>query len=169
MIEEINTSQYVQHYFEKVYTELEHSSEAFLRAALEFVQQQDGLLEQPGAIDSLTRLARDVAHRHDQDSDLTAPDTNPAQGIPGKGHLDDSATDATVASDAQKTIERPIANSQDGANFSENNTEQTEGGEEAEAGESRGIRKLWSSEIETSVVVKKHPMLEILLTIHRHQ
>jgi hypothetical protein len=60
MIEEINSEQYIHHYFEKVYKELEHSPEDFLRAALEFVHLQDGLLTQPGAMESLTRLAQAV-------------------------------------------------------------------------------------------------------------
>lgn len=61
MIEEINSSQYVQHYFEKVYKELDYSPETFLRAALEYVHREAGLLSQPGALESLRRLAEHVA------------------------------------------------------------------------------------------------------------
>ena len=83
MIEEIDGTQYVQHYFEKVYTELEHSPESFLRAALEFVERQDGLLSQPGSLESLTRLAQEIVRRGaEDDSPVSSPDTAPAPVAP---------------------------------------------------------------------------------------
>ena len=71
MIEEVNTTQYVQHYFEKVYTELDHSPESFLRAALEFLEKQSGLLSQPNAMESLVRLAESIP----ADSPVSSPET----------------------------------------------------------------------------------------------
>jgi hypothetical protein len=97
MIEEVDTSGYVQHYFEKVYTELEHSPESFLRAALEFVERQDGLLSQPGSLESLTRLAQEITRRGaNEDSPVSSPDTAPA---PARGApLADSAATAPFIS-----------------------------------------------------------------------
>ena len=79
MIEEIDSGQYVQHYFEKVYTELEHSPESFLRAALEFVQRQGVLLSQPGAMESLVRLAETIANR---DGAVASPASSPETAPP---------------------------------------------------------------------------------------
>lgn len=75
MIEEINSKQFVAHYFEKAYDELDRSPEAFLRAALEYVQKQDGLLSQPNAIESLTRLAQLVQEEQREDSVSVEPET----------------------------------------------------------------------------------------------
>lgn len=74
MIEEIDSAQYVQHYFEKAYRELECSPEMFLRHALEFVQKEAGLLTQPGALDSLRRLAERIAITNDA---AAAQETDP--------------------------------------------------------------------------------------------
>ena len=101
MIEEIDGTQYVQHYFEKVYTELEHSPESFLRAALEFVERQDGLLSQPGSLESLTRLAQEIVRRGaEDDSPVSSPDTAPAPVAPHAREtaVTDSVTDAAVPS-----------------------------------------------------------------------
>lgn len=78
MIEEINSEQYIQHYFEKVYKEVDNSPEDFLRAALEFVHQQDSLLTQPGAMESLTRLAQAVAGQGGAGSTVESGPTSPA-------------------------------------------------------------------------------------------
>lgn len=100
MIEEIDSAQYVQHYFEKVYTELEHSPESFLRAALEFVQRQDALLSQPGAMESLVRLAEAVARQGGSASPASSPETAPppAPDAPREAIPDSSAPSIPVPS-----------------------------------------------------------------------
>jgi hypothetical protein len=142
MIEEIDTSQYVQHYFEKVYTELEHSPESFLRAALEFVERQDGLLSQPGSLESLTRLAQEVTRLGaNNDSPISSPETSPAPEVAPaharEAALTDSAT-ATVSSPVPAAsvemadAEEPAAN---------NNNDSVEDGIDEEEAERKGYRK----------------------------
>ena len=98
MIEEIDTSQYVLHYFEKVYTELDHSPESFLRAALEFVERQDGLLSQPGSLESLTRLAQEITRRGaNDDSPVSSPETTPAPVAPAHAPREAVTDSATAA------------------------------------------------------------------------
>lgn len=102
MIEEIDSTQYIQHYFEKVFTELDHSPESFLRAALEFAHRQGGMLAQPGALDSLARLARGVA---EGDSPASSPDTGAA---PGAAPVRDVAT-AAASTEPSPSVEMPDA------------------------------------------------------------
>ena len=100
MIEEVDSAQYIQHYFEKVYTELDRSPEMFIRAALEFVDKSDGLLRQPGALESLARLAGEIADRQGGDSPASSPETAPpplAAQQQREAAMTDSATDAAAA------------------------------------------------------------------------
>ncbi|KAL4438226.1 hypothetical protein ABPG77_010587 [Micractinium sp. CCAP 211/92] len=57
MIEEIDTSTYNKHFFEKVFREVGSDPEAFLAAALDFVKQESSFFSQPGAAAAVQRLA----------------------------------------------------------------------------------------------------------------
>jgi hypothetical protein len=109
MIEEIDSAQYVQHYFEKAYKEVDYSPEAFLRAALEFVQREAGLLTQPDAGQSLARLVQQVIA---EESPMTSPDTNDAKEAAHVAVMD-SATDSQAAKpapvDVDKAASQPTA------------------------------------------------------------
>ncbi len=103
MIEEVDSNQYVQHYFDKVYAELDHSPEIFLRAALEFAHRQGALLSQPGAMESLVRLARGIAGG---DSPASSPDTGAA---PGAAPARDVATAAASVPEPTPSVDMPDA------------------------------------------------------------
>jgi len=90
MIEEIDSAQYVKHYFDKVYKELDYSPESFMRAALEYVEQEAGLLSQPGAMESLQRLADGIANQ--EGVSPSAPSTAP---IFQPSHMEPSSNPST--------------------------------------------------------------------------
>jgi len=142
MIEEIDTSQYVSHYLEKVYTELDHSPESFLRAALEFVERQDGLLSQPGSLESLTRLAQEITRRGvSDDSPVSSPETTPAPVAPAlapREAVTDSAT-AAISSPAVPAASVAMAEAEEPALARHIDNDEAE--ELDEEAESKGYRK----------------------------
>lgn len=144
MIEEIDSTQYVQHYFQKVYTELEHSPESFLRAALEFVERQDGLLSQPGSLESLSRLAQEIIRRGaNDDSPVSSPETSPAPVAP---HAREAVTDSTAPTAAVSSpapaasVEMADAEEPAPVRRHDDDEDNSEDADEEEA-ESKGYRK----------------------------
>ena len=97
MIEEIDSHQYVQHYFEKIYKELDYSPETFLRYALEFIEREAGLLTQPASAENMMRLVQDIAQRNGGPSAATSPVTTAAAGGAGGA----AAAAAAAAGDAR--------------------------------------------------------------------
>lgn len=161
MIQEINSKQFVAHYFEKAYNELDKSPEAFLRAALEFVQREDGLLSQPNAIEALNRLARLVQDQQEsskmtdidtrtieQRKQGAAIDSSPESGVEvaSRERPQDTKDNAAASGPDDKRPEgsshsKKVEVPETAGAFSEKGLSDTPGGEEAASSQSDTLGK----------------------------